>query len=122
MYHYDLRLTVEDVRRLGLIVNIGLIGERRRWFTTHFLRPHADPLRPEAIVPLPLSSWHDSEAAFHHADQAILQEVAEWVSLLLQDFMADLKRRADCLRVLAQGGGVDMPQMQEAINTFRTSA
>ncbi len=38
-----LRLPVDDIRRLGLIINIGLVGRlyppRRRWFTTHFIQP-----------------------------------------------------------------------------------
>ncbi len=47
MYHRDLRLTTEDVRRLGLVINMGLVGRvypaRRRWFTTHFFEPKANP-------------------------------------------------------------------------------
>ena len=46
MYQHDLRLPTEDVRRLGLVVNIGVVGHvyplRRRWLTTHFLQAHAD--------------------------------------------------------------------------------
>ncbi len=122
MYHYDLRLTAGDVRRLGLIINIGLVGERRRWLTTHFLRPQADPRRPEAITVLPLSSWNDSEATFNHADQSTLNEVTEWVGLTQQDFMDDLKQRSNCLSILAQGDGVDMRQMHMAINEFCMSA
>lgn len=124
MYHYDLRLTAEDVRRLGLIINIGLIGEerlQRRWFTTHFLRPQADPRQPEAITVLPLSSWNDAEATFNHADQSTLFEVAKWIGLPLQAFMADFKQRVACLRILAQGKGIDMHQMRTAINEFRAS-
>src|SRR5215469_851469 len=59
MYHHELHLTPEEVRRLGLVINIGLAGRvypaRRRWFSTHFIEPRADPKRPNAIVPLPLS-------------------------------------------------------------------
>src|SRR3989440_10596493 len=40
MYRTDLRLPAEDVRRLGVVVIIGLVRRsypsRRRWFTTHF--------------------------------------------------------------------------------------
>src|SRR2546429_620548 len=51
MYHHDLHLRAEDVRRLGLVVNIGLVGHsypmRRRWLTTHFLQPDADLKHPD---------------------------------------------------------------------------
>src|ERR1700730_15259081 len=56
MYQYDLRVPVQAVRRLGLIVNIGLTGRsyplRRRWFTTHFVQPHADLAYPDKVVPV----------------------------------------------------------------------
>src|SRR5947209_13694066 len=59
MYQHDLRVSVEDVRRLGIVVNIGLVGRayplRRRWLTTHFLQPQADPKSPDTVIPLPLS-------------------------------------------------------------------
>src|SRR5260370_37805073 len=46
MYQHDLRVNTEDVRRLGLMINIGLVGRvyplRRRWLTMHFLQPYAD--------------------------------------------------------------------------------
>src|SRR6266496_1130406 len=46
----------EDIRRLGLVVNIGLVGRayplRRRWLTTHFLQPQADPKCPDTVIPL----------------------------------------------------------------------
>src|SRR6266705_972382 len=53
LYHHDLHLRAEDVRRLGLVVNIGLVGHayplRRRWFTTYVLQPDADPKHHDQI-------------------------------------------------------------------------
>src|SRR6266571_7029855 len=43
LYQHDLHLRVEDIRRLGLVINIGLMGNQRtplrRWISTYFLRP-----------------------------------------------------------------------------------
>ena len=83
MYNQDLHLTPVEVRRLGLIVNIGLVGRvyppRRRWFTTHFFDPQADPRKPDAITPVPLSLWNSFDDTFEHADQLILDNLANWI-------------------------------------------
>ncbi len=123
MYHRDLRLSAEDVRRLGLVVNIGLVGHiyppRRRWLTTYFLRPLADPRHPEKIVPLPLSLWNEYDDTFEHADQSILDELAQWAGMSCTGFAAALKQRIDCLQELSQGRGVDTSEMYDAIDKLR---
>ncbi len=119
MYQHDLRLTGDDVRRLGLIINIGLVGRsypaRRRWFTTHFV----DPTSSATVTPLPLSLWNQFDDTFEHADQAILDVLASWAGVSAQEFNAALKARIDCLRELSQGSGVDMQEMFDAINELR---
>ncbi len=100
MYQHDLRLTAEEVRRLGLIVNIGLVGHiyplRRRWLTTHFLQAHPDPKQPHTVVPLPLSLWNEFDDTFEHADQPILDDLADWACMTPAAFSKALKLRADC--------------------------
>lgn len=124
MYHRDLRLGVEDVRRLGLVINIGLVGRvyppRRRWLTTHFFQPQADPKRPNTIVPVPLSLWNNVDDTFEHADQPILDDLAGWLQMPCQEFAVALKRRVDCLKELSQGTGVGADEMYEAIADLRT--
>jgi hypothetical protein len=123
MYQRDLRLPVGDIRRLGLIVNIGLVGRRypsrRRWFTTHFIQPTADPQRPDAVVPIPLSLWNEFDDTFEHADASILDDLATWVGESSQDFNQALKLRVDCLQDLARGSAVDVDEMYDAINALR---
>jgi hypothetical protein len=123
MYHRDLRLNTEEVRRLGLVVNIGLAGRvyplRRRWLTTHFLSTRADPRHPEKIVALPLSLWNDFDDTFEHADQSILNELADWAGMTCTDFSLAFKERTDCLRELSQGRGIDPGQMYDAIDELR---
>jgi hypothetical protein len=123
MYHRDLRLSAEEVRRLGLVVNIGLAGRvyplRRRWLTMHFLSTQADPRHPEKIVALPLSLWNEFDDTFEHADQAILDELADWAGMTCTDFSLAFKERIDCLRDLSQGRGIDPGQMYDAIDELR---
>jgi hypothetical protein len=123
MYQHDLRLTPEDIRRLGLVINIGIVGYvyplRRRWLTTHFLQPQADKtLRPDTIVPLPLSLWNDADDTFVHADQSILDELALWAGMTPTAFNAALQRRVDSLEEQAREGA-NMREMYDAIAEVR---
>ncbi|HYT27555.1 MAG TPA: hypothetical protein VEL72_00935 [Ktedonobacteraceae bacterium] len=123
MYQHDLRLPAEDVRRLGLVVNIGVVGHvyplRRRWLTTHFLQAHADAKQADTVVPLPLSLWNEFDDTFEHADQPILDELAQWACMTPAAFAKALKLRTECLEELSQSGGVGMHQMYDAINDLR---
>jgi hypothetical protein len=123
MYQHDLRLSPNDIRRLGLIVNIGLIGRtypaRRRWLSTHFIAPQANPKRPNALEPVPLSLWNEVDDTFLHADQAIHNDLATWVGMTHQKFATAFKLRVDCLRDLSQHGGASLNEMYNAINDLR---
>ncbi len=122
MYHHDLHLRPEDVRRLGLVVNIGLVGrvypQRRRWLSTNLLQPTADLKHPDDIVPIPLSLWNEFDDTFEHADQSILDDLTQLTAMPSPEFSAALKRRSDCLQELAQQG-VDVNQMYDAIQELR---
>jgi hypothetical protein len=126
MYQHDLRVSVEDIRRLGIVVNIGLVGRvyplRRRWLTTHFLRPQADPKCPDVVIPLPLSQWNDVDDTFEHAKQPILDELANWAGNSPAEFALALQQRIDCLEKLSQGQGADMREMYNAIAKLRKRA
>lgn len=123
MYQHDLRLAAQDVRRLGLVINIGLVGHvyplRRRWLTTHFLQAHADPKTPDAVIPLPLSLWNEFDDTFEHADQSILDELADWAGMTPVAFTKALKQRCDCMEELTQGSGADMRRLYDAIEQVR---
>jgi hypothetical protein len=122
MYQKDLHLQPDDIRRLGLVINIGLVKHsyptRRRWFSTHFFQPRSDPAYPDAIVPIPLSLWNELDDTFKHADTAILRNLALWVGMTFQEFMRACDKRAACLRELVQRGA-DIGTMYSAISDFR---
>jgi hypothetical protein len=123
LYQHDLRVRAEDVRRLGLVINIGLVGRvyplRRRWLTTHFLQPTADPKHPDAIEAIPLSLWNEYDDTFEHADQTILDNLATWIAMPSPAFASALKCRTDCLQELSQDRGIDTGQMYDAIQDLR---
>ena len=123
MYNHDLRVSTEDVRRLGIVVNIGLVGRlyplRRRWLTTHFLQPQPDPKCPAAVIPLPLSLWNEFDDTFEHADPSILDELANWAGMNPLDFARAVQQRTDCLLELSKGSGVDTRHMFDAIEKLR---
>lgn len=123
MYQRDLRLSPDDVRRLGLVINIGLVGRayplRRRWLTTHFLQTQPDAGRPNAIIPLPLSLWNEFDDTFEHADSPILDELATWAGMTSDAFQAAVDRRAACLDELSQDGGANLHEMYDGIAELR---
>lgn len=123
MYQRDLHLSPDDMCRLGLVVNIGLVGRlyppRRRWFTTHFIQPTPDPKRPGAVVPVPLSLWNEADDTFEHADQSILDDLARWIGMSSADFNTALAQRIACLQEVAQGSGIDVNEMYSAISDLR---
>ena len=126
MYQHDLRVSVGDIRRLGVVVNIGLVGRvyplRRRWLTTHFLQPHPDPKCPDVIIPLPLSTWNEVDDTFEHVKQPVLNELAKWAGISPTEFALALQQRIDCLEKLSQGQGADMREMYNAIDKLRKRA
>jgi hypothetical protein len=123
MYQRDLHLKPGEIRRLGLIINIGLIGRsypaRRRWLTTHFMNPESDPKNPGSAVPVPLSEWNAVTDTFEHARQSVLDDLARWLGMSSVDFNAALQQRIDCLQEISQGGGVDTGDMYDAIHELR---
>jgi hypothetical protein len=123
MYLRDLRVKPEHVRRLGLVINIGIIGRsypaRRRWLTTHFFRPESDPQNPAGVVPVPLSRWDAATDIFEHAQQPVLDDLARWVGMSCSDFNTALQQRIDCLQEIAQNGGIDTDDMYDAIHELR---
>lgn len=124
MYRDDLHVAPEDVRRLGLVINIGLVRRsypaRRRWFSTHFIRTQVNPSKSQAIDLLPLSLWNEVDDTFEHADQSILDELADWAGMPPKSFNAALKRRVECLEKLSQDdAGSHLDEVYEAIQQLR---
>ncbi len=131
----DLRLPASDIARLGVIVNIGLVGRlwppRRRFLNVHLLRPAvpgetAMGLTPEArrtasrygVSLLPLVRWSANGDSFQPPSPEALVALAGILGMTPDALSATLADR--CLRIeaLAQGRGVGLHAMREAVEEF----
>lgn len=130
----DLHLTVGQTSRLGLIVNIGLVGRvwppKRRFLTVNLLLPESPedngpqtdgnkvtPLRQEReqVQILQLSRWVQQGDYFTTPDDAKLAQVAAFLKMDNATFTAALQRRIDCLQELSEGAGANLRATRRAI-------
>lgn len=143
MLAHDLRLPAEDIRRLGIIVNIGLVGHvwppRRRFLSVNFMRPsaagaadatdatQADDDEPSVVSALsrnfgvsllPLSCWDETTDGFMCATPEVLAELAGILGMPEADLLDTLDRRTGLIQRLAEGRGVGLRAMREAVDEF----
>ncbi len=139
----DLHLAAEQVARLGIIVNIGIVGRvwppRRRFLTVNLMRPKAAAATADDAQPgeaedandlllgpasghlsiLPLSRWEARGDCFTHPDADMLAQVAAFLKMDAADFNAALQRRVACLQELAEGNGANQRQVRRAVVRLR---
>ncbi len=140
----DLHLSAEQTSRLGVIVNIGIVGRiwppRRRFLTVNLLRPAAPDSSPKdsndledrddlaAIPPrptrrqiniLPLSRWEAQSDTFTAPDAGTLAAVAAFLCMDVDSLNAALQRRITCLEDLAEGNGATQRAVRRAIARLR---
>ena len=137
MLRRDLRLDPEELSRLGLVVNIGLVGRvwplRRRFLTVHYLRsrdlPPLDAQPTDAVQEtlqtskgtsdrmelLRLATWQPQSDDLAFADDATLRQLAPCLGLTLPELTVAIERRTRCLEVLAKGQGAGIRPTREAI-------
>lgn len=122
MLRDDLRLTPEDVRRLGVIVNIGLVGvawpARRRFLTTHYVRPTGGDDEPYGVSLMRLSTWEHGADAFTPADAETQAELAAMLGMTPEEMEAAIQRREARLAALAVGRGASLRATREAVDTL----
>lgn len=118
----DLRLGPDDVRRLGVIVNIGLVGDmwpqRRRFFTTHFIMPESDDGESWGVRLLRLSTWREASDDFAPADEATMAQLAAALGMEPADLEEAVQRRMERLVPLAEGRGASLRATREAVDTL----
>ncbi len=127
MLRDDLRLPPEDVRRLGVVINIGFVGRvwppRRRFLTVNFIDPrapdHADRSAnwPRADVRLlPLATLNLVEDTFVPATDVTLNELATILGIPGDELRQAIARREACMGELAQGRGAGVNAMRAAVD------
>jgi hypothetical protein len=123
----DLRLPAGDIRRLGVIVNIGLVGRawppRRRFLTVNLLRPELPAGEARAddgygVSLLPLATWEPKSDTFTPLDEAGLAEVAALLGMTPESCADALNRRCAYIETLADGRGVGVRALREALDEF----
>lgn len=120
MLRQDLRLTAEDVRGLGVIVNIGLVGVRwplrRRFLTIHFVRPAGGGDEPHGVSLMRLATWDERSDTFTPATQEVMAELAGLLEMTEEDLEAALQRRMERLTALSSGQGAGLRAMRQAVD------
>ena len=130
----DLHLTAGQTSRLGVIVNIGLVGRvwppRRRFLSVNLMLPESPssngtttdeskvtPLRQgrEQVQILQLARWVPQGDYFTTPDDAALEQVAAFLKMDSASFSAALQRRIDCLQELSDGAGANLRATRRAI-------
>ncbi|HEY7833209.1 MAG TPA: hypothetical protein VIG30_06540 [Ktedonobacterales bacterium] len=142
--HDDLKLDQAEAGRLGIVVNIGLVGRlwppRRRFLTAHYLRPptndpSADNLsvgasggRPADAAPpsgrakrgpraeaVPLMQWDAASDTFTPPNAEALCLLAEGLGMTQPDLEAAIQRRTSVLQTLTAGRGASIHETRQAI-------
>ena len=129
----DLRLAPEDVSRLGVVVNIGLVGSiwppRRRFLSVNFLCPatQADGTPPAGSVAvqgiagvrlLPLATWDAATDTFDPASEEALQTLAATIGMPLDEMRSAIDRRRVCLESAAKDRGLGIRALREAVDAL----
>jgi hypothetical protein len=127
----DLRLTTADVRRLGVIVNIGLVGRvwppKRRFLSVYFANP--DESANPSIAPsshgaarpnlLCLASWDSTTDTQVCATDETLTRLASALGMERAAFDAALTRREALLAEQSQGKGSSPRVFRAAVEALQ---
>ncbi|HKS71464.1 MAG TPA: hypothetical protein VJQ45_13655 [Ktedonobacterales bacterium] len=120
MLRVDLRLTAEDVRRLGVIVNIGLVGNlwppRRRFLTVNYVRSAGGDGEPHGVSLAPLATWDAATDRFIPATPETLAELATALEMTPDELEAALQRREARLAALAAGRGAGIQALRASVD------
>jgi hypothetical protein len=119
----DLKVPSSDIRRLGIIVNIGLVGRlwppRRRFLTVNFIRPSAaGTAQGSAIEVIPLVSWDPTTDSFLPPGEDALAEIAAALAMPPDELAQELERRTEVMLTLSEGNGAGMQVMRRVTDTY----
>lgn len=134
MLRDDLRLDARDIQRLGVIVNIGLTGTvwppQRRFLTVNYVLPDdvAEKASGDAVIEvegfrlLPLSYWEQHDDSFARPTVEVLTVLAALLDLSAEELEQTLDARTALLERLAEGHGVGVSAMRDAVDAFAQEA
>jgi hypothetical protein len=119
----DLKVPVSDIQRLGIIVNIGLVGRlwppRRRFLTVNFIRPSSGDVAPRSTIEMiPLVSWDPTTDSFLPPGEDALGEIAYALSMPPSELAEEMVRRTEIMRTLSEGNGAGMQAMRRVTDAY----
>lgn len=137
MLHGDLRIKPDDVGRLGVVVNIGLVGRlwppRRRFLSVNCLLPAADDTTATAaksqpttsrapastldgrVQVLELATWNAADDTLIPASPQDLARLAKELGMTPDELNAAVERRMSCLDGLTSSQGAGLRATRQAI-------
>jgi hypothetical protein len=123
MLTHDLKVPANDIRRLGIIINIGLVGRlwppRRRFLTVNFIRPSSvSPAEGSAIEMIPLVSWDSTADSFLPPGEDALGEIASALCIPPLELAQELERRTEIMQTLSEGNGAGMQAMRRVTDAY----
>jgi hypothetical protein len=123
----DLKVPPNDIRRLGIIINIGLVGRlwppRRRFLTVNFIRPSSGSAsQGSAIELIPLVTWDLTTDSFLPPGHDALLEIASALSMPAEELVQELERRTEIMLTLSEGNGAGMQAMRRVTDAYLTAS
>jgi hypothetical protein len=119
----DLKVPESDIRRLGIIINIGLVGRlwppRRRFLTVNFIRPSSvRAAEGSAIEMTPLVSWDSTADSFLPPGKDALGVIASALCIAPLELAQELERRTEIMQTLSEGNGAGMQAMRRVTDAY----
>lgn len=132
MLQHDLRLPEAALARLGVIVNIGIVGRvwppRRRFLSVNLLRPgDQDGKGRDAVGSaggarlVPLASWEAKTDTQRPPTEGALGEIALLLGMSREELDGALERRRICLEGLSAGQGVNRRAFRAAVEELQAA-
>ncbi|HEX8982201.1 MAG TPA: hypothetical protein VF792_05490 [Ktedonobacterales bacterium] len=122
MLRQDLRIPAEEVKQLGVIVNIGLVGRQwppqRRFLTINFAHPEGGDDEPHGVRLLPLSTWDPNSDTFTPATPDVLAQLASVLGMTPEELETAIAKRTERLVALSAGRGAGLREMREVVDTL----
>lgn len=122
MLRQDLRIPADEVKQLGVIVNIGLVGRQwppqRRFLTINFAHPDGGDDEPHGVRLLPLATWDSGSDTFTPATADVLAELASILGLTPVELETALAKRTERLVALSAGRGAGLREMRESVDAL----
>ena len=115
------RLTDDELSRLGVVLVLRIVGGRRRVVAAHFVRPVVRDVHGhlQRLGPAVLATWDPAADAFEHFGWGVTPELAMRVGRKPGDFEVDQAARREFLDALVGEGVTAVAAVRPRLAGFR---